>query len=237
MPSTTTIPTTSAPLDYPSALVARLTTEFGDAAIATQVVDALGADALARLEARVPLGAVATDPLLSYRPATVPAERIDSIVAYSFGLRDDGAGTLTPGPVNEQIAAAIEAFVTGHPVPVFAQWEIAEVLAAAGVPGVTSIEPDTAADGSVVYLSTAGVAAKAKALAAEAGIELGTVGVFGFADHLVRCVMTTEAAGMTAAVPAGVTYPSAYDPQSAQPWTRDRATYLTTDLLGRLATL
>jgi len=31
--------------------------------------------------------------------------------------------------------------------------------------------------------------------------------------------------------------PTTYDPESPQPWTRDRVTYLSTDLLARLATL
>ena len=70
-----------------------------------------------------------------------------------------------------------------------------------------------------------------------AGVELRTVGVIGFADHAVRCVLTVDAAGMRAAVLKGVALPHTYDPGSGQSWTRDRKTYLATDLVGRLATL
>lgn len=248
VPPTTTVASTSTvvaatvgssiePVDFATAVVTRLTDEFGDAAIAEEVIAAVGPETLGRLEARVPAGDVATSSFLSYRPATVAADGIDSVIGYSFGFRESDDGTLTPGPPNEAIAAEIAAFVADHPVPVFAQHEIAQVLQAAGVGHVVSIEPDIGANGEVVYLSTAGVAARALELASAAGIELGTTGVFGFADHLGRCVLTTEAVGIAAVVPAGVDAPAVYDPESVQPWTRDRVTYLTIDLIGRLETL
>ena len=111
------------------------------------------------------------------------------------------------------------------------------MLQARGVKRVTSIDPVVGADGKVVYLSTAGVAEQVMRKAQEAGEPLGTVGVIGFADHVVRCVLTARAAGMTAAVPKGVGLPSVYDPQSSQSWTTNRASYLATDLIGRLTTL
>lgn len=130
---------------------------------------------------------------------------------------------------------AAAAFVEDHPVPVLAQWEVADLLLADGVAEVISVEPDEGPDGEVVYLSTAGVADKAVMLADDAGIDLGQVGVLCFADHAGRCLLTAEAAGMTgAAVPAGVALPDEYDPRSGQPWTRDRGAYLETDLTGRL---
>ena len=98
-----------------------------------------------------------------------------------------------------------------------------------------SIDPDTGPDGEVVYLSTAGVADKAVTLAVQQGVDLGQVGVLGFQDHAVRCVLVSRAAGMAdAAVPEGVDLPGEYDPQSGQEWTRDQQTYLLTDLQGRL---
>ncbi len=122
-------------------------------------------------------------------------------------------------------------------MPVFAQTEIAKALQADGVEDVTSIDPEVGADGNVVYLSTAGVAEQIVSKAQAAGIDLGTVGVLGFADHVVRSVLTAGAAGLHAGVPKGVRLPKTYDVESTQPWTRDRATYLATDLAGRLATL
>ena len=67
------------------------------------------------------------------------------------------------------LADVTAAFVAEHPVPVYAQWEVARFLQADGVPGVTSIEPTTAADGTVVYLSTRGVADAAVSDAAGCG--------------------------------------------------------------------
>ena len=77
---------------------------------------------------------------------------------------------------------------------------------------VTSIDPVVGADGKVVYLSTAGVAEQVMSKAQAAGEPLGTVGVIGFADHVVRCVLTARAAGMTGAVPKGVEAPERLRP-------------------------
>lgn len=233
---TTTTTTTTTPLPFRDALVARLGAELGDEALAAELVDAIGPDAVARLRAEV--GAeVATHPLLAYRPPTVPTDEVDSLVVFAFGNRLAADGSLASGPVNEALADATADFVADHPVPVFAQWEVADLLLAAGVDEVTSIDPDTGPDGEVVYLSTAGVADKAVALADEQGVELGRVGVVCFADHAGRCVLTADGAGMDAAVPEGVDLPSTYDPQSGQEWTRERLAYLTTDLQGRLLAL
>jgi hypothetical protein len=139
--------------------------------------------------------------------------------------------------MNDALAVTTKRFVKKHPVPVFAQQAIALQLQAEGVKHVTSIDPQVEPDGKVVYLSTAGVADQIVQKAQAAGVDLGTVGVIGFSDHVVRCVLTAKAAGMTAGVPNGVKLPHAYDPESGQAWTRDRKSYLTTDLIGRLATL
>ena len=232
-----TTPTTQ-PVDYPSALTARLAREWGDPALAAEIVGGLDAGFLTALEAKVPLAQVATSPLLTYLPERQPAKVFDSVVVYAFGYRDRADASRDPGPVNEALAASTRALLKKHPdVPVYAQTEIAEILAAAGVPGVTSIDPVVGPDGQTVYLSTAGVVAQAKDKAAAAGVDLGTVAVVAFGDHLGRSLLTTEAAGLDAGVAKGVRLPTAYDPQSAQPWTRDRRTYLGTDLVARVATL
>lgn len=140
---------------------------------------------------------------------------------------------LEPGPVNEALAGAAASFVARHPVPIVAQWEVARVLRDLGVANVVSVEPDQASDGTVVYLSTAGVIEKGLRLAAEASIEVGVAGVVGHADHAGRCVRTAVAAGLDAAVPAGVHLPSAYDSESGQPWTRTRGDYIPADLMAR----
>jgi len=180
---------------------------------------------------------VATSPFLAYRSKRVPAREVDSVVVFEFGNRVGADGSVTSGPTNDALATATKRFVKRHPVPVFAQQAIAQQLQAQGVKRVTSIDPEIGPDGQLVYLSTAGVADQVVQKAQAAGVDLGTVGVIGFADHVVRCVLTAKAAGMTAAVPKGVTLPSEYDPESGQPWTRDRKSYLATDLAGRLATL
>lgn len=230
-------PVHAAAVDYPSALTSRLAKEYGDPALAAEVVAGLSEDTLAQLEARVPLAAVATSPFLAYRAKRVPARKVDSVVVFAFGNRVGADGSVTSGPTNDALAAATKQFVRKHPVPVFAQQEIAGQLQAQGVKRVTSIDPEIGPDGQVVYLSTAGVADQILQKAQAAGVDLGTVGVIGFADHVVRCVLTAKAAGITAGVPKGVPLPSAYDPESGQSWTRDRKTYLATDLAGRLATL
>ena len=231
-----TTTTTVAPVAFREALEARLAEELGDEALAAELVAAVGPDAVARLRAAVG-DEVATHPLLAYRPLTVPDQEVDSVVVFAFGNRVAADGSLLPGPVNQALADVTAAFVAEHPVPVFAQWEVADLLLDAGVPDVTSIDPDSGPDGEVIYLSTAGVAEKAVVLADEQGVDLRQVGAICFADHAGRCVLTAEGAGMDAAVPEGVDLPSTYDPQSGQEWTRQRPAYLTTDLQGRLLTL
>ncbi|WP_426574417.1 hypothetical protein [Aquihabitans sp. McL0605] len=225
--------TTTAPQTYAEAVSLRLADELGDPAQATAVVAGLAPDTLKALETKVPMAEVATSAVLRYRPERAPDDSVDSVVVFSFGNRVAADGTTTAGPTNEALADATAAFVADHPVPVYAQWEVAHILADRGVAGVTSIEPKVAADGATTYLSTAGVAEQAVADASAAGKPLGTVGVVCFADHAVRCASTATQAGMHAVVPEGVHLPTAYDAQSGQAWTRDRTAYITTDLTSR----
>jgi hypothetical protein len=228
--------TTAPPADMREALTRRLTEELGDAEVAGLVVAGLGDETVAELEARVGVDGAATSDLLAYRPPTVPDAEVDQVVVFSFGNRVAEDGTVTSGPMNEALADATAVFVADHPVPVYAQWEVARLLADRGVAGVVSIDPDVDAAGEVVYLSTAGVAAKAVTLATDAGTPLGAVGVLCFQDHAARCVSTARSAGMDAAVPEGAELPSTYDPGSGQPWTRDRVAYVSQDLTARLLT-
>lgn len=243
--TTTTAPTTApapatatAPADYRSALIQRLTEEYGEAVLAQDIVGDLSDDLVMQLEAKVPAADVATSPFLAYKPPRIAAKDVDSLVVFAFGNRVGDDGDLQAGPTNEALAKRVFRFLLKHDVPVYAQTEIATLLQTSGVQDVTSIDAVTAPDGTVTYLSTAGVADQVMSRAHAAGEELGTVGIVGFSDHAVRCVLTARKAGMTAAaVPRGMKLPTVYDPESSQSWTRTRAAYLPTDLIGRLTTL
>jgi hypothetical protein len=161
--------------DSRGALTSRLAKEWRDPTLAAEIVGGLDAELLTRIEGRVPLVEVASSPFLSYRPDRRPPKAFDSVIAYSFGYRDAPDGTRAPGPVNEALADATAKLLTKRTVPVFAQTEIAQVLAARGVRGVTSIDPVVGPDGQTVYLSTAGVAAQVREKAAAAGVDLGAV--------------------------------------------------------------
>jgi hypothetical protein len=142
---------------------------------------------------------------------------------------------IEPGPTNEELARIAAMFVAAHPVPVIAQAQVAALLTERGVAEVISVGPDVAADGRLTYLSTAGAVAKGLALAQAAGVDVGTAGVLGHADHATRCVLTARVGGLAnAAVPEGVKLPTDYDIQSGQPWTRSRVAYIPIDLAGRL---
>ena len=226
------------PLTYTAALTSRLAKEYRDPELAGEVVAWLSPSLLADLESKVPLGALRTSPLLSYRPPKVAAAAIGSLLVFEFGDRVGTDGTVTAGPTNGALAAATEAIARKHPsVPIFAQQQIAELLEADGVPNVTSINPVIASGGGLTYLSTAGVVAQAVADADASGTSLGEVGVIAFSDHESRCILTAEAAGLTAALPKGVKLPGTYDPASGQSWTTNRLSYLEVDLLDRILTL
>ncbi|WP_228814325.1 hypothetical protein [Nocardia otitidiscaviarum] len=174
---------------------------------------------------------------------TVPTAAADSatiIIAFSFGNRLPAGVDATrevgaPGPVNEELAAAVVATRGDRGIPVYAQTEIAEVLRSRyHMTDVISIDPDRAADGTLVYLSTDGVAAKVAALRG-GSVRSDAAAVVAFRDHQWRATRTTAQHGFHAFAPAGVAMPETYDPESGQPWTRSALAYLPTDFLGRLA--
>lgn len=195
------------------AAIARLSAELGDDALARALID------------RHPELATRLD-LLTMTAPYVARHRIASIVAFAFGNRIDH-GETSPGPVNEALARTIESFVQEQPVPVYAQWEIADVL---GIP-CHAIRPERDDSGQETYLSTEGVVLAALAR----GLPRHRVGIVAFGDHAVRCVMTCGKHGVDAAVPEGLALPNAYDSRSGQPWTRDRPSYVAIDLLARQA--
>jgi hypothetical protein len=174
-----------------------------------------------------------------WHPPTAPVDAFDFIVAYGFGNRPpEGGGDPTrvlyePGPVNEQLADTVALLRRQSNAPVYAQWEIARFLDSKyGMQTVTSIEPVIAADGTITYLSTDGVAAQVAAL--RNGRPGTTAGVVGFRDHLKRCVQTTQDRGMQANAPEGIEMPGTYDLQSGQAWTRRRDLYLVHDMFAQI---
>ncbi|MGS0891642.1 hypothetical protein ACVBGC_03640 [Burkholderia stagnalis] len=209
---------------------AKLTAQLGDAAAVAAILPAL------------------TDVGFTWDLPAMPAAQAGAIVAYSFGNRPNAASGNTssnggnqaalpdPGPVNEALADAVYRIRQLKPVKVYAQWEIARFLVSKygmGADVLSSIEPVIASDGTIVYLSTAGVAAEAVSRAGGAAA-MGSVAVVGHRDHAKRCIQTSRQAGMQAAAVAEVPLPTLYDPQSGQPWTRNRGLYLVHDMYAQL---
>jgi hypothetical protein len=181
---------------------------------------------------------------------TIAAAQINTIVAYGFGNRPNAASGNTsstggnqaalpdPGPVNEALADAVYRIYQLKPVKIYAQWEIARFLASKykmASPNMISIEPIIAADGTITYLSTDGVAAAVVALQGSAAA-LGNVGVVGHRDHAKRCMLTSATRGMKAYAVEEVALPVTYDLQSGQSWTRRRDLYLVHDMFAQFAT-
>ncbi|MEU8896445.1 hypothetical protein [Nocardia sp. NPDC048505] len=208
----------------------------------------LCATALLALAAPLSVAAAAhsePEPVAEYRlpdglwevPVADPGS-FDLIIAYAFGNRipagADPARTVgAPGPVNEELAAAVVRARGDRDIPVYAQIEIAEVLTAKyGLTGVVSIDPRRNPDGTLVYLSTLGVAEQVADLRGAAAAT-DVAGVVAFGDHLWRATYSTAATGFDAYAPAGVAMPDRYDPESGQPWTTGPEKYLPVDYLGR----
>jgi hypothetical protein len=189
----------------------------------------LGDAAVARAFAAI----VATD-VLHWRPPMVAPNKVETILAYTFGNRIDANGNRSPGPVNAAIADITVRLHEATGAPAYAQWEVAEAIGRRiASHHLVSITPLRDARAEPVFLSTSGVAAAVVNRAGGAK-QLGTVAVVAFADHVKRCVDTSRRAGMDAAAPAGYDMPAAYDAESGQPWTRSRLTYLLHDVMCRL---
>lgn len=178
------------------------------------------------------------DTFFSWTPPTVDAAGIDTIAAFSFGSRAGvSAAAPVPGPVNEAIADAVFQLRRIVAVPVFAQQEVASVLASKYglTAGVTSIATPAASTGSPIPTPD-GVAA---AIVRQAGsaAALGKVGVVTHRDQASIAVRMSNAAGMQAAVPAGLSLPGAYDASARQPAMRRRNLYLMSNAGMQLAML
>jgi hypothetical protein len=121
--STTTVP----PADIAEAVTRRLSTEFGDASLASELVTRFGPDTLQAMEDTIGIDGADDSLLLAASAPTVEADDVDSLVVYAFGNRVAADGALSPGPVNEEMAALVTAFVADRPVPVYAQWEVSDL--------------------------------------------------------------------------------------------------------------
>ena len=199
-----------------TALEEHLTIELDDASIAKE------------------LATILVENILKWKAPTIAPEQITSIVAYAFGNRILPNGNRLPGPMNEALADLVAQLHRETNASVYAQWEIAEAIGdRIASEKLTIINPALDAQANVVYLSTAGVAS---AILKHVGDpqKLGKVAVIAFNDHLYRCIKVSRDAGMDAYAPAGYSMPSDYDPHSGQPWTRNRLTYLVTDIKARI---
>ncbi|AOJ43428.1 Tat pathway signal protein [Burkholderia lata] len=179
------------------------------------------------------------DTFFSWMPPTVQNTAINTIAAFSFGSRaaaSSGAAPV-PGTVNEAIADAVFLLRQKVAVRIFAQQEVASVLASKYglTAGVTSIVTPALAAGSPIPTPD-GVAA---AIVKQAGpaAALGNVGVVTHSDQASLAVRVSNAAGMQAAVPAGLTLPSLYDASAQMPALRRRDLYLLSNVGVQLGML
>jgi hypothetical protein len=202
--------------DLMARLATHLTGQLGDAAAAIALARCLAEDAL------------------SWRAPEVAAERIATILAFTFGNRIWPNGNREPGPVNAALAGVAVHLHAATGAPVYAQWEVAEAVGDR-MPSdrLVAIYPARDARAEPLYLSTSGVV-EALLRRVRDPAALGVVGIVAFADHAARCVGTARRLGLaTAAMPAGYAMPAEYDPLSGQPWCRSRLAYLLHDLAIR----
>ncbi len=180
------------------------------------------------------LAMLVAEHVLVWQAPTIAPAQITAIVAYAFGNRILPNGNRLPGPVNEALADLVVKLYTQIKVPVYVQWEIAEMIGnRISSDAMTVINPALDAVANVVYLSTADVASTIITSAGGAH-QLGTVAVIAFSDHLYRCIQVSRSAGMDAYAPEGYAMPTTYDSLSGQPWTRSRLTYLASDIKARI---
>lgn len=171
--------------------------------------------------------------ILTWQGEPLPLEQADTILAYAFGNRLKSNGNQEPGPMNEALADVVVELHKKTGKPVYAQWEIAQSIGDRIAPEfLTSINPQIAADGTIVYLSTIGVADEVVKQAG--GVDkLGKTVVVGFYEHSLRTISTSRDAGIEAYAPEGVALPHEYDPESGQAWTRDAKTFVMHEIRNR----
>jgi hypothetical protein len=168
--------------------------------------------------------------LLTWRAPTVPLQQVRTIIGFTFGNRMAPSGNRQPGPVNQALADLAVRLHAATGARVWAQWEVAEAIGARlGGAALEAVHPGRDAQAEPRFLSTAGVI---EAVVSRGGgaAALGTVAVVAVRDHAWRCVDLCRRHGLQAGVPEGFALPERYDPDSGQPWTRDRLAYLLHDL-------
>ncbi len=167
------------------------------------------------------------DTFFAWSPPTVDAAGISTIAAFSFGNRAGASGAAPlPGPVNESIADAVFQLRQRVAAPIYAQQEVAGVLASKYglTAGVTSIATPAVAAGSPIPTPDGVAAAIVRQVGSAAA--LGKVGIVTHLDQASLAVRASTAAGLQAAVPAGLTLPVFYDTSAQMPALRRRALYL-----------
>lgn len=180
------------------------------------------------------LSTLLLDSILTWKAPTIESKQITSIIAFAFGNRILPNGNRLPGPVNQALADLVVKLHRETHAHVYAQWEIAECIGnQISTEKMSIIYPTLDGQANVNYLSTAGVIAEIIKDVCNPK-RLGTVAVVAFNDHIQRCITLAHAACIDAYAPAGYNMPTEYDQFSGQPWTRDRLTYLITDMKARI---
>lgn len=180
------------------------------------------------------LASILIKDVLTWKAPTIATQEINSIIAFAFGNRILLNGNRLPGPMNEALADLVVQLYDQTNARVYAQWEIAEAISNR-IPSekLIVINPTLDVSANVIYLSTVGVASAIVKQVSDPQ-KLGKVAVIAFNDHLYRCIQTSRDAGIDAYAPAEYSMPSTYDAHSGQPWTRNRITYLVTDIKVRI---
>lgn len=151
--------------------------------------------------------------------------RAKVIFAFAFGQGEDG----TPGRTNEALAAQITNLLPVYPLPVFAQWEIDDALQKRGTAVTYRAVPQNG------YLSTRGVLAQFRQAWQNlyGGGQDTAVILIAHPDHQTRCRELLQEVGFQLILPAvSIDWQQfgcdkfGYDPDSTQPWTRNRAAFL-----------
>ncbi|MGR5063655.1 hypothetical protein [Photobacterium sp. DNB22_13_2] len=171
--------------------------------------------------------------LLTWQGEPLPIDQADSIIAYAFGNRIAENGNQSPGPMNTALADTVVEIYEKNSKPVYAQWEIAQEIGdRIDAKDLTAIYPKVGSDGTIIYLSTIGVAEEIVKLAGGTD-KLGKAVVVGFYEHSLRTINTSKDAGIDAYAPEGVELPNQYDEQSGQPWTRDALIFVMHEIRNR----
>ncbi len=168
-------------------------------------------------------------------PKSTDLSEGQAIVAFAFGQGTNS----TPGGTNHALAAVIKTTTAVHPVPVFAQWEIADALAELGVSvAETAVSHQN-------YLSTEGVWQQFLATFLQSYPHIQKIILIAHPDHQYRCHSLIVQSNIEVLTPAIIGSPPngwaafgcdtyGYDLNSVQPWTRNRADFIQYELSIRI---